>query len=248
MESSQQYTDKKHSRSITEHYIHDNVSQVFHRVEWGLRYGGYMLENTLGGSGGREAATFVFGDTFLYERRTLLSAACPAAVKTWEVELETWHGPWYYPALELLASRLFSFILTLTRAQLRTHTYRRCHILYSFVLDKHFKGVSWPLAATLSRNNRVDVVVARQPLNKWACDWLSTLPALCGQLHETLCTNMHTLQPPYQCFSCLCPSSTLYHITNCCSCNHWNPRSSSFIDHLQAVLHKNWSWLVYTAA
>lgn len=54
MESSQQYTDKKHSHSITEHYIRDNVSQLFHMVEWGLRYGGYMLENTLGGSKERE--------------------------------------------------------------------------------------------------------------------------------------------------------------------------------------------------
>lgn len=84
-----------------------------------------------------------------------------------------------------------------------THTYAA---IYSFVLVKHLKGVSWPLAATLSRNNRVDVVVARQPLNKWACGWLSTLSGLCCQLHETLCTNMHTLPPPYQCFSCLCSS------------------------------------------
>lgn len=110
-----------------------------------------MLENTLGGSKERAEETgrpHLSLVTHSCTGGTLLSAVCPAAVKTREVELEICHMPPCHPALEMRRSRLEQsfvlFHLRLARAQLRTHTqtYHVCVLSYpyfSFVQVEHLR-------------------------------------------------------------------------------------------------------------
>lgn len=109
-----------------------------------------MLENTLGGSKERAEETgrpHLSLVTHSCTRGTLLSAVCPAAVKTREVELEICHMPPCHPALEMRRSRwskvLFSFISgLLVHSCEHTQTYHVCVLSYpyfSFVLVEHLR-------------------------------------------------------------------------------------------------------------
>lgn len=130
----EQYTDKKHSRSITEHYIRDNVSQLFHRVEWGLRYGGYMLENTLGGSKEREwrargGHICLWWHILVWEEDfAICSLSCSCE------DMRSGAGD-MTRALILSCSSAVSITLVLFHPHTysctaaNTHTYIRCHIL-----------------------------------------------------------------------------------------------------------------------
>lgn len=107
-----------------------------------------MLENTLGGSKERVeetgVATFVFGDTFLYwGGGTLLSAVCPAAVKTPEVELEICHMPQCRPALEMHRLRLSEVLFTfISHFPVHSCERTRRHIIYVYGLTPYFSFVA----------------------------------------------------------------------------------------------------------
>lgn len=77
------------------------------------------------------------------------------------------------------------------------------HLYWSNIQGSKFAFVS----KTAEINTLSPWSLCHRWINELAADCCgSTLSGLCSQARETVCTNIHTLYPPYQCFSCLCSS------------------------------------------
>lgn len=178
-----------------------------------------MLENTLGGCKEREWKTsgghICLWWHILVRVEDFAICCLSCSCEDMKVGLETCHGPWYYPALELWGSRSFSFIRTLTRAQLQAHAYIRACCLAP-IIHLYWSNIQGSKFAFASKTAEINTLSLWSLwINELVADCCgSTLSGLCSQAQETVCTNIHTLYPPYQCFSCLCSSYTLYHVGN----------------------------------
>lgn len=145
---------------------------------------------------------FVFGDAFLYRSGVGWGGwGCFAICCLYRGCEDTRSGagdmshasmsPCTSDAKIRLQQSFLLFHLTLARARLRTHT-QIFSPLFRVCAGRTFKGLGVPLSANkanLGRNGGGEV----------------TPPRPC-QFQETLCTKMHTLEPPCRRCSCRCSS------------------------------------------
>lgn len=220
-----------------------------------------MLENTLGGSKERAEETerphlSLVTHSCTGGDGTLLSAVCPAAVKTREVELEICHMPPCHPALEMRRSRwsevLFSFISGLLVHSCE-HTHADiscvCTVLPLFLVctSRTFKGLSMPLSANkanLSRNYRGEVMFPRW-INKLAADCQCRLVNAVSFMRHFVLTCTLSNHPIGVVAACFPPG--LYRSSPLCADPHLPAALRNLLmvlsNRLQTVLQRNWSWI-----